>query len=56
MKLEGEIVDAQSGAVLARFTQERRSGVGIAGGDYQELLQRDLNAIGEDVAGILKAF
>jgi hypothetical protein len=56
VKIEGEIVEARSGAVLARFTQERRSGVGVAGGGYQELLQRDLNATGEDVANILKAF
>ena len=55
-KIEGEIVDARSGVVLARFTQERRSGVGMMGGDYQELMQRNLNAIGEDVANILKAF
>jgi hypothetical protein len=55
-KIEGELVDAQSGEVLARFTQERRSGVGAMGGDYQELMQRNLNAIGEDVANMLKAF
>jgi hypothetical protein len=55
-KIEGEIVDAKSRQVLARFTQERRSGVGMMGGDYQELMQRNLNAIGEDVANILKAF
>lgn len=55
-KIEGEIVDAKSGDVLAKFTQERRSGVGMMGGDYQELMQRNLNAIGEDVANILKAF
>ncbi|MCU1350637.1 MAG: hypothetical protein JWO56_3667 [Acidobacteria bacterium] len=55
-KIEGEIVDGQSGTVLARFTQERRSGIGVMGGDYQELMQRNLNAIGEDVAGILKTF
>ena len=55
-QLEGEIVDAKTGAVLARFTQERRSGVGVMGGGYQELMQRNLNAIGEDVANILKAF
>lgn len=55
-KIQGEIVDAKSGEVLAKFTQERRSGVGMMGGDYQELMQRNLNAIGEDVANILKAF
>ena len=55
-KVECEIVDAKSGKVLARFEQERRSGVGMMGGDYQELMQRNLNAIGEDVANLLKAF
>ena len=55
-KIEGEIVDAKTNEVLARFTQERRSGTGAFGGDYQELMQRNLNAIGEDVANILKAF
>lgn len=55
-KIEGEIVDAKSGQVLARFTQERRSGVGVMGGDYQELMQRNLNAVGEDIANMLKAF
>lgn len=55
-KIEGEIVDAKTREVLARFTQERRSGVGMMGGDYQELMQRNLNAIGEDVAKLLKAF
>lgn len=55
-KIEGEIVDAKTKQVLARFTQERRSGVGMMGGDYQELMQRNLNAIGEDIANLLKAF
>lgn len=55
-KIEGEIVDAKTKAVLARFAQERRSGMGMMGGDYQEMMQRNLNAIGEDVANLLKAF
>lgn len=55
-QIEGEIVDAKTKTVLAKFTQERRSGVGIMGGDYQELMQKNLNAIGEDVANLLKAF
>jgi hypothetical protein len=55
-KIEGEIVDAKTKQVLARFTQERRSGVGMMGGDYQELMQRNLNAVGEDIANLLKAF
>lgn len=55
-KLVGEVVDAASGKVLLRFTQERRSGVGVAGGNYVELMNRNLVTIGEDVALILNAF
>jgi hypothetical protein len=55
-RISGEIVDAKSGEVLVRFTQERRSGVGVMGGDYQELMQRNLNAVGKDIANLLKAF
>jgi len=54
--ISGEIVDAGTGEVLIRFEQERRSGVGSAGGDYEELFDRNLEQIGEDIAGLLKAF
>jgi hypothetical protein len=55
-RLAGEAVDAETGKVLFRFKQERRSGVGVAGGSYVELLNRNLVTIGEDVALILNAF
>lgn len=55
-ELSGEVVDAATGKVLLRFQQERRSGVGMAGGDYVNLMNRNLRAIGEDVALILNAF
>lgn len=55
-ELSGEVVDAATGKVLLRFQQERRSGVGVAGGDYVNLMNRNLRAIGEDVALILSAF
>lgn len=55
-KISGELVDAETGTVLARFTQERRSGVGIGGGGYVELMSRNLRTIGKDVAGFLNAF
>lgn len=55
-KLVGEAVDAESGEVLFRFIQERRSGFGMFGGDYVEMMNRNLVAIGEDVALILAAF
>lgn len=55
-KLEGELVDAASGRVLLRFTQERRSGVGVGGGNYVKLMQRNLRAIGEDLGAGLQKF
>lgn len=55
-QLEGEVVDAASGTVLLRFTQERRSGVGMGGGKYDKLLERNLAAIGEDLGVGLSLF
>ena len=55
-KLECELVDAASGKVLLRFTQERRSGVGVGGGGYVDLLQRNLRTIGRDLAEGLMRF
>jgi hypothetical protein len=55
-EVSSEVVDAATGKVLFRFKQERRSGVGVAGGDYVKLMQRNLRAIGEDMALILNAF
>ncbi len=54
--ITGEIVDGATGKTLVRFTQERRSGFGLAGGGYRELLDRTLRQIGGDVAGLLRAF
>lgn len=51
-----EVQDGASGAVLLRITQERRSGVGALGGDYEDLLNRNLKAIGADVALVLGSF
>lgn len=55
-KLAAELVDAASGRVLLRFTQERRSGVGVAGGDYANLMRRNLRKIGEDLGNGLARF
>ena len=54
--ISGEIVDGATNKVLARFTQERRSGFGAFGGGYRELLERNMHQIGGDVAGLLQAF
>jgi hypothetical protein len=55
VSISGEIVDGGTGKVLARFTQERRSGFGLFGGGYRELLDRTLKQIGGDVAGLIRA-
>ncbi len=55
-EISGEIFDPASGKVLAKFNQERRSGVGELGGDYEELMDRNLVQIGGDVAFLLAAF
>ncbi|MEA2339469.1 MAG: hypothetical protein QOE82_3476 [Thermoanaerobaculia bacterium] len=56
--IDGEIVDAKSGEVLVRFTQVRRSGIERfgRGSSYEEIMKRNLTAIGEDVANLLKEF
>lgn len=56
VEVSGEVVDAATGKVLLRYKQERRSGVGVAGGDYVKLMERNLRKLGEDVALILNAF
>jgi hypothetical protein len=55
-EISGEVVDGGSGKVLLRFLQERRSGWGLFGGDYEKLMNRNLRAIGGDLAGTLTHF
>ena len=57
-KVSGEIVDAKSGAVLARFTQERRSGgtFKVGGGSNMDVMRDSIHAAGKDVAHILDEF
>jgi hypothetical protein len=55
-KIVGEIIDGGTKEVLLRFEQERRSGVGVAGGDYVSLMNRNLEAVGEDLALIFNSF
>lgn len=56
--IEGEIVDEQTGEVLVRFKQERRSGIERfgKGSSYEEIMKRNLVAVGRDVANLLKEF
>ena len=54
--LEITVKDGATGKVLLKIDQERRSGVGAMGGDYVELMQRNLRAIGEDMALVFSKF
>jgi Domain of unknown function (DUF4410) len=54
--ISGEVSDARTGKVLLRFQQERRSAVGSYGGDYEDLLNRNLWTIGKDLANVLQHF
>jgi hypothetical protein len=57
-KLSGELVDAKTGNVLIRFTQERRSGGSFkfAGGNDMDVMRDSIHAEGQDIAHILDAF
>lgn len=57
-KLSGEVVDAKSGEVLLRFTQERRSGgtFKFGGGNDMEVMRDSIHAEGQDIAHILDSF
>lgn len=57
-KLSGEIIDAKTGNVLIRFTQERRSGGSFkfAGGNDMDVMRDSIHAEGQDIAHILDSF
>ncbi|HEY4641817.1 MAG TPA: DUF4410 domain-containing protein [Thermoanaerobaculia bacterium] len=57
-RMSGELVDAKTGAVLVRFTQERRSGGTwkVAGGSDVQVMRDSVHATGQDIAHILEQF
>lgn len=55
-EISGEVADAATGKVLLRFVQQRRSGVGAAGGEYENLMERNLVQIGNDIGAVLLHF
>lgn len=56
VEIRCEVVDAASGEVLLTFGQQRRSGFGGFGGDYEALMNRTIRQIAEDAAHLLKQF
>jgi hypothetical protein len=57
-KLSGEIVDAKSGTVLARFSQERRAAGTwkFGGGNDMDVMRDSIHAVGKDIAHIINSF
>jgi hypothetical protein len=56
-KVTAEIVDAKTGEVLVKFTQEHRSGGSFRSRNSYEGVMRDsIHATGQDIAHILDAF
>lgn len=57
-KMSGELVDAKTGEVLVRFTQERRSGGTwkVAGGSDVQVMRDSVHATGQDIAHLLDQF
>lgn len=56
VEISGEVLDAASNTVLARFAHARSSGIGAFGGDYQKFLTDDTRDVGEDVGKMLLLF
>jgi hypothetical protein len=56
--IEGEVVDGATGQVLVRFVQERRSSIERfgRGSSYEEIMKRNLTALGQDAGELLKEF
>ena len=57
-KLTGEVVEADTGKVLLRFTHEKRagSGMGFGGGNSAKLMLKSAEHVGEDLGKVFKAF
>jgi len=57
-RMSGELVDAKTGEVLVRFTQERRSGGTwkVAGGSDVQVMRDSVHATGQDIAHLLEQF
>ncbi len=57
-RMSGELVDARTGEVLVRFTQERRSGGTwkVAGGSDVQVMRDSVHATGQDIAHLLEQF
>ena len=57
-KIAGEVVEADTGKVLLRFTHEKRagSGMGFAGGNSKNLMLKSAEHVGEALGKVFKVF
>lgn len=57
-KFSGEVVEADTGIVLLRFTHEKRagSGMGFGGGNSMKLMLKSAEHVGEDLGKVFKVF
>jgi hypothetical protein len=56
VKIDGEIVDAKSGAALLKFEQKRVGSMGAFGGSYNGLLTDCVVEIGRDIGRLIAVF
>ena len=54
--ISGELTDPRSGRTLLRFKDRRTTSGGFAGGSYKDVLNENLNDLGQDVGVLLSAF
>jgi Domain of unknown function (DUF4410) len=55
-EIKGEIVNAETGAPLLKFSHARASSMGEGGGDYTTFLDDDIREVGEDIGKMLLSF
>jgi hypothetical protein len=55
-EIVGEIVNAETGATLLRFTHARASHIGGFGGDYTKFMSDDIRDVGADIGKMLLNF
>lgn len=56
VQIQGEIVDAQSGNVLLRFTQRNVGAMGVVGESYETVFTRCVEGLGRDIGRLIKRF
>jgi hypothetical protein len=56
VEIVGEIINAETGATLLKFTHARASAIGGFGGDYTKFMSDDIREVGADIGKMLLDF